>query len=138
MEQGGVRCRTTGRTPEQGKVRQMAKRVLNCQEDAESLERRKKARKVHSDREGVKHSGGHVVARRLLCSLLATGKATVSFNLGVAGPKYAFGLKLTLQSCPHSAISRARIHCTTSCSCQLHKRAVCCPREEDLHIADRS
>ena len=70
--------------------------------------------------EGVKQRGGHRVARNLLCSLLAAAKATVSLNVGKGGPKYAFGLKLHLQSRPHCTISLARTHCTTSCSCQLH------------------
>ena len=39
-EQEGVKYRTVRRTPELGKVHQVAKRVLNCQEDAESLGRR--------------------------------------------------------------------------------------------------
>ena len=52
-EQEGARCRTTRRTPEQGKVHQVAKRVLNCQEDAESLGKRTIARKVLSDQEGL-------------------------------------------------------------------------------------
>ena len=75
----------------------MAKRVLNCQEDAESLGRRKIAKNVSSDQEGVKQRGGHRVPRRLLCRLLAAAEATVSLNVGAGGPKYAFGLKLPLQ-----------------------------------------
>ena len=59
-----------GGITEQGKVHQVARRALNCQEDAESLERQSIARKVPSDQEGVKQRGGHRVARRLLCSLL--------------------------------------------------------------------
>ena len=38
-EQGSARCRAARRTPELGKVHQVAKRVLNCQEYAESLGR---------------------------------------------------------------------------------------------------
>ena len=136
-EQEDVRCRTSKRTPEQVKVHQVAKRVLNCQEDAESLGRRRIVRKVPSDQESVKQRGGHQVARRLLLSLLAAAKATVSLNVGAGGRKYAFGLKLPLQS-THCIISRFRTHCTTSYSCQLHKRAVRHPRRYPLHIADTS
>ena len=51
-------------------------------------------KKVSNREEGV----GHRVARRLLCRLLAAAKVTVSLNVGAGGPKYAFGLKLPLQS----------------------------------------
>ena len=55
-EEEGARCRAA-RTPEQGKVYQVAKRVLHCQEDAESLGRRR-ARKIPSDQEGVNREEG--------------------------------------------------------------------------------
>ena len=38
------------------------------------------------------------MARRLLCSLLADAKETVSLNVGAGGLKYAFGFRLPLQS----------------------------------------
>ena len=41
VEQEGARRRTVRRTPEQGKLHQVAKRVLNCR-DAESVARRAK------------------------------------------------------------------------------------------------
>ena len=53
-EQEGARCRMARSTPEQGKVHQVAKRVLNCREDAESQGRQIIARKVPSDQEDVK------------------------------------------------------------------------------------
>ena len=71
--QEDTRARKSGtkKNPSKEKKHQVAKRVLTCQEDAGSLERRRIARKVPSYQEGVKHRGGHQVARRLLCSLLA-------------------------------------------------------------------
>ena len=104
----------------------VARRVLNYQEDTESLDyqedteslgRRNIVRKVPRDQEGVKQRGEYRVARRLLCSLLAAAKATVSLNVGAGGPKYAYGLKATLQPRPHCTISRARAHCTTLVNC---------------------
>ena len=50
-EQEGARCRMAKRTPEQGKVHQVAKRVLNCQEDTEPQGSQIKARKALSDQD---------------------------------------------------------------------------------------
>ena len=62
-EQERARCRMAWRTPEQGKVHQVAKRVLNCQEDAESQGRQIITKKVPSDQEDLRQTEGHRVAR---------------------------------------------------------------------------
>ena len=55
-EQEGARCRTVRRTPEQGKLHQVAKRVLNCQ-DAESLGGRRTAKKKYQVTKKVSEKG---------------------------------------------------------------------------------
>ena len=75
---------------EQGKVHQVAKRMMNGKEDAESLRRRRVTGKASSGQEGMKQRGGHRVARRLPCSLLVAAKVIIPLNVGACGPIYAF------------------------------------------------